>query len=273
MEPNNRYKFIDNDEQHLHTLDLAPLLGTTSIVGIIAKPLTWWASGKAVSELGWTNGKIKNKPVPIEQRLAIALPMLESIKTMDVNEYLKLLDKAYAAHSKSLNKSAQQGKDLHSELERYIKNQILTKDKTKWVDKTEYDPKIKPFIDWAKENVKEFLWSEGYCYSEIMWTGGGCDAGCILKNGEYAIIDFKSSAEAYESHYIQIGGYDIQIKENGVFDREGTKIYDLGDNNIAQHIVVPFRSEPVLPVVSKSVETNKTGFRAALQLYKVINKL
>ena len=50
-----QYKF--NKEKHLHTLDGIPLTGTSSVVGVLMKPLSWWASGKAVELLGWLNPK------------------------------------------------------------------------------------------------------------------------------------------------------------------------------------------------------------------------
>lgn len=272
MDSNNRYKFIDNDEQHLHTLDLAPLIGTTSVLSVVAKPLTWWAAGKACEELGWVNDRVKGVIVySLEERIEKVTPVLEEIKQYTPEEYLKRLDKAYKAHSKSLGKSAKKGKDLHKELERFVKNQMITQDNA--IDKTEYEPVIQPFIDWSKENVERFLWSEGYSYSDKYWIGGGSDAGLLLKNGEYAVVDFKSSREAYDNQFWQIGGYDIQISENGVFDRNGNQIYLLGENKITQHIVVPFGTEPVVPVVSREVDSNKEAFLAALILYKKINKI
>ena len=40
----NRYKF--DAKEHLHSLDSKPLVGTSTVMGIVAKPLTWWAAGK-----------------------------------------------------------------------------------------------------------------------------------------------------------------------------------------------------------------------------------
>ncbi len=268
MEPNNRYKYFSNDEkgneQHLHTLDLAPLVGTSTVLSVVAKPLTWWASGMAVGELGWLNSKKASE----SERLDNALPMLMKIKEMGVDEYIKLLDKAYAAHNKKLNKAAKDGKDLHAELERFVTNRMLA-EKGSAVDTTEYDEQIQPFIEWSNANVKKFLASEAHCYSEKYWVGGIMDAVAILNDGSYVIIDFKSSKEAYDTQVWQIGGYHIQIAENGLFDRDGNKIFDLGDNEISQHIVVPFGAEVVEPAISKTVDLNQRAFLAALELYKI----
>ena len=265
-----KYKFIDNDEQHLHTLDMVPLLGTSTVLEIIAKPLTWWASGMACSELGWTNSKIKNVEIPLETRMLSAAKSLDEIKAYTPEQWLKRLDKAYRAHKDNLTKSAKKGTDLHAELERFVKNRILAQLGSA-KDTTEYEPKIKPFIEWADKEVKRFLFSEMHTFSEKHWLGGVVDCGVELNNGEYALIDFKSSKEAYDNQFWQIGGYHIQIEENGGWTADGEKVFTL-DKPITQHIVVPFGTEPVVPVIDKEVGTHKEAFLAALTLYKLSNK-
>ena len=44
-------------ENHLHKLDGVALTGTSSVIDVLAKPLTWWASGLACAEFGWLNPK------------------------------------------------------------------------------------------------------------------------------------------------------------------------------------------------------------------------
>src|SRR5689334_11430124 len=91
----NEYKF--DAENHIHTYLDKPLLGTSTVVGIISKPLTWWASGLAVKEFGWTNkGNDKVGWTPRELRLKIARDTLEEIRMMTDDQYLTLLDKAYS---------------------------------------------------------------------------------------------------------------------------------------------------------------------------------
>lgn len=293
MEPQNRYKFLDNKEQHLHTLDMVPLLGTSTVVDILGKTLTYWASGMAVVELGVAPDakvltKIKNKTAtPEEIKIcmdSVALK-LEEIKQMDSEKYFKLLDKAYRAHASNLKKTAKDGKDLHKELELYVKF-CLENNKGVPVDTTEFDPKIEPYIKWSLNHAKRFLFSEAHTYSEKYWIGGIVDCGIefkeslytdaegkthTFKDGEVGIVDFKSSDKAYNSQFYQIGGYNIEITENGVFDANGNFIMKL-DKPITRHIVVPFRSDPVLPVVSADTVDHTEAFLACLVLYKKENK-
>ena len=38
------YRFHNENDKHLHTLNGKPLLGTSTVVGVLAKPLTWRVS-------------------------------------------------------------------------------------------------------------------------------------------------------------------------------------------------------------------------------------
>lgn len=127
---------------------------------------------------------------------------------------------------------------------------------------------ILPFIEWAKTNVKQFIWSEAHCYSERLWTGGITDVGAELIDGTLAIIDFKSNKEVYASHFIQIAGYDLEIQENGIYDSTGTANKKVG--TIGAYIVVPFGAKKVVPVVERDIEKYKRGFEACVSLYRLI---
>jgi len=259
------YRFIDAKGEHLHTLDEHPLIGTSSVVSVIAKPLVWWASGLAVKELGWLNPKETEYALRIQS----AAEMQNEILSMPPEEYLALLDKAYAAHSKSLKKSADKGTDMHAVLESYVKACILQSNGEPQEAKSD-EKFIVDFSKWAVENVKRFLVSEGHCYSSELWVGGIIDAVCELKDGRIGILDFKSSKESYKSQFAQIGGYSIQITENGVFNAEGEQIYKL-EEPISFHAVIPFGASEFKVDFSPNIEADKEAFNSALNLYRYIN--
>lgn len=262
----NRYKFIDEGKEHLHTLDGKPLLGTSSASSVLAKPLTWWASGLACEKFGWMNkGNAKKGWVPKEVRLEKAFERWEEICSMDGEEYLALLDDAYAAHSKKLDSSAKEGTDLHKLVEDYIKS-CINSGRVQM-----YGPlEIQPFVDWAVKNVKRFLWSEMHCYSEKFWIGGITDFGFEDNEGKYGIGDIKSSKEAYLSQFWQCAGYDIQISENGGFDKDGNKVFTL-DKPIDYYMIFPFGMD--VPEAQYYYDTvgGREAFEAELFLYKKLN--
>jgi hypothetical protein len=269
----SQYRF--DKANHVHTLDGKPLMGTSTVVGVIAKPLTFWASGLAVSELGWTK-KLDPRKVTAEQlkenmsdRFLKANRMLLEIQNMGPYDYLALLDKAYRAHADSLTKSADKGTDMHAELEKYVKrcieNQTLVLEGT-----NSNHTAVKFLADWAAANVKSFIVSEGHCFSEKLWVGGITDCIAELKDGRLVIIDFKSSKEAYVSQFIQVAGYHTEVMENGILDADGNLILKL-DREIDGYVIFPFGAEEVEPQFQFDTASFKQGFRAAAVLHKLIN--
>lgn len=258
-------------ENHVHTLDGKALTGTSSIGDVLAKPLTWWASGLAVSKLGWIHPEIKEAgrvvaKVPLEERIKSATNIQDQIKRMTPVEYINLLDEAYKAHSVKLKDTAQAGTDLHAELERYVKHVMKTGDDTGPLD---MDKRIIPFVEWTQANVKKFLWSEAHCFEEILFVGGISDCGAELKDGTFAVIDFKSSKDAYPVQFIQCAGYAIQIEKNGLWSAKGTANKKI-DGKIGALIVVPFGAKVVEPVARLDVDNCKSAFRSAVDLYRFL---
>lgn len=267
----NRYSF--NEVEHIHLLDGQPLFGTTTVLSVIAKPLTWWASGLAVKELSGIDDpsiftRIKNRKATQDEITQAKLNVarwLDEHKNTSVNDYFNLLDKAYRAHSVKLDTDAKAGIDLHAELERFVKNEMVGIKET-------YNPQIAPFVNWAQANVKKFLWSEGYCYSEKYWIGGISDVGIEFHDGSLGICDFKSSKAAYPSHFFQIGSYDICITENGALDMRGNLLYK-PDKPFTHYIVVPFGASLVSPIFEFDLNGCKDAFLATLTLYKQLQNM
>lgn len=264
-----KYRF--NSQKHSHSLDDKPLFGTSTIMGVVAKPLTWWASGLACEKLGWTNSKIKvngkYQNIPLESRKSHVEPFLEEIKGMTTVQFLDRLDEAYKAHSAKLDSSAKTGTDMHAELEKYVKK-CLENNGTPFAYEGDFVP-VQIFSKWALEKVNKFLYSEVYCYSETLWVGGISDCGFEDKDGNYGIIDFKSSKEAYVTQFMQIAGYDMQLSENGGFDENGNQILKL-DKPIMYYCVLPFGMENPEVVYNFDTKMMKEGFNGALTLHKII---
>lgn len=249
------YRYIDENGEHLHTWGGKPLVGTSTVTNIIAKPLTWWAAGMALKEFGWVNPKDALR----EERLVCAEAAVAEIRELDSTQMLQKLDRAYRAHDSVKNKAATKGTDMHAELEAFVKARMLGQ------EYASDEPAIKTFSKWADENVQEFVWSEVNLYSSDMWVGGISDCGARLKDGKLAIIDFKSSKEAYFGHFVQIGGYAQQFEENGGFTPEGERTHR--PQKIDALIVFPFGGGA--PRTEYDVEGYERAFVSALNLYKL----
>lgn len=249
------YKFFK--DRHLHSLDGEPLIGTTTALGIISKPLTWWASGMACAEFGWKNPKTNSK----EECEAEARHLLFTIQDMNLPEYMALLQKAYRAHNTKKETTADAGIDLHALIEEFIKGQMAG------TGTMFEDERIQPFIDWTKANVKRFLFSEMCCYSSVLHVGGIADFGYVDMNGDNVLGDIKSSKEAYFSQAVQLGGYDLQIAENGGFDEQGQKVFTL-DAPFKYHAIFAAGAGIGKPFYNFKLESARTAFISALALYK-----
>lgn len=252
------YHFDRKNHLHFHTGN--PLTGTSSVMDVLSKNLAWWAAELAAIECLESGEKI---PTIREeyQKACASHNKKQAIDALQVK--YPTFKKARFAHYTAKNDSAKKGTDLHAELERYVKDVIAGKQ----INRDDYEGQIHPFITWTEKNVARFLWSEMHVFSTKHWLGGISDCGAELKNGEVAIIDFKSSKEAYQSQSWQIAGYDIQVTENGGYDSKGIKMFTL-HKPITQHIVVPFGAKIVKPVVFGNVEGNKRAFLGALAVYR-----
>lgn len=264
------YKYIDEGRKHLHTYDGAPLRGTSSVGDIIAKTLHWWSAELAAVTCLEAGEHI---PTIREEYLAVSkLPYLQKkagIKALE--DKYPIFKKARWAHDEVKNNSADKGTDMHAELERYVKNCIKDNQGKPFLVETGEDvhKAVVLFSIHAVDEVEKFLWSEGHCYSTDpeLWVGGISDCGALLKNGKGAIYDFKSSKDAYFSHFLQATLYGMQIKENGVVDKNGNLVLRL-DKPIGAVCVVPFGSEDPTPQVRYDIDDLETDVKCALRLAK-----
>jgi hypothetical protein len=269
----NRYRFLDEKGEHMHTLDNRPLIGTSSVSSVLSKPLAWYGSGRAVMEFGVPDPKvltkIKNKKATQEEIYTLEQAMIAArfnIAQLSDDEYLKLCDKAYRAHDSYKRERADTGTDTHAICEEFILRFLDIGPPAineKWPDE------IKPFVQWTSDNGAWFIWTEGHCYSEKYWLGGISDCGVILGDSRRGILDFKSSREAYTEQFWQCAGYAIQIEENGILDPQGNQI--LPPQKPFDFVaVLPFGAKKPEVHMDTNVQYAKKGFLAEFELYKLL---
>ncbi len=263
----NEYKYIDENKAHLHTYLGKPLLGTSTIVGVLAKNLTWWSAELAAVECLEAGEHIPG--IRDEYLLACA----QDDKKSAIDELQKkypIFKKARFAHFSDKNKKAIKGTDMHAVMESYVINCIDNNEGKPLPSFDDSDKKLKCFVDWSVSNVEKFLWSEKNVYSNTMWTGGIFDVMFKHKDGKVCIGDFKSSKEAYDSQFIQISGYDLQQAENGIYNEAG---YKLGEpQKVEAYYVFPFGSEKFMVDVRYNCGELREAFRSCVVLYKITNK-
>ena len=237
-----KYRFSEGN--HLHQLEVdgewKNLTGCTTILSVLAKPaLIQWAANMAVE---YIQGKI-----------------LEAEPGTILDNLSQWISEAKKAHRMKKEKAGDWGTKLHAEVERYIKNTILTEGKAK--DTTKYDPMIKSFIDWTEKNKVKFLDSEKHVWSERLWLGGIVDFICEI-DGQKWIGDIKTSKSGiYPENFWQCAGYDLMLQEMGMQDIKGYVILNLKQTG------------DFIEKRSVSNGENVKAFTACLDIYRIQEKI
>lgn len=227
------YKF--NEAKHVHLLDEIPLYGTTTVIKEVMPPfLAKWGAQCAAD---W----LKENPEDFTG--------------------------AVSAWAKVREKAADKGTDMHAELEKYVNACISTNAGVPHLIPTE--DAVGQFSAWAMENVDKFIFAEKYVYSEKLWTGGIVDCLASLKSGEIALVDFKSSKEAYFNQIVQAGGYALQLAENGAHEADGTP-FD-APKEVQTLIIFPFGAKTMEPKIIKAVSEYSRNFEIVVELYKSLS--
>jgi hypothetical protein len=246
-------KYSFDPKKHCHQLDGKPLMGASTICGILNKPLTWWAAELSAVECLEAGEKISTIR---EEYTAAVESANKSAEMKKLQAKYPIFKKARYAHNVKKAVAADEGTDYHALVEQFIKTQIAGTPFTP-------DPIIQSFVEWAGTNVSKFLFSELHCYSEELWVGGIADGGFYDKVGDFCILDVKRGGP-YFSQFVQCGGYDILLSENGGFDAEGNQIIP-PTPPAKHHVVFPSKGTHLnLPFTA----THRDSFRAAVELYR-----
>lgn len=281
---NQKYRFLEQDENgkkcHRHQLlrngEWIDMTGGSSVVDVLGKDgLTWWASAAAVRTFSGIEDckvltKIKNKKasvVEVEETTKVVSEWLAAHPNPTVEEWIKICSDAYKAHSVKLTDSAKEGTDMHALLEEYVKSCGVKSNNVPYLVETGSEEVI-AFSKYAVENFKRFIWSEGHCFNEDLFVGGITDVGAELKNGTYAIVDFKSSKEAYFSQFVQIAIYNLLIKKSGLVDKDGNLIVGMDSKEFKKYIVIPFGAKEFTAVENNNVEGLMKAGLACIELYR-----
>lgn len=232
-------KFTFDKEKHVYELDGKPMMGVTTVLGIIAKPaLIPWAVKMATEYI-----KAKSSSTKGEDEI-----------TYHVTE--SILKASKSAHRKKKEAAGDIGSDVHEAIEEWIKNKTIP---------TFTDKRLgmfNKFVEWADENVGEFIESEKRLYSEKHWYAGTVDMIFKDKEGKLWIGDVKTSKAVYAEHFAQMGGYHIAYDEMG------------NEENVVGYQVIRIGKDETFEVVGfDDTKMSKEFFLNALGLYKIKKNL
>ncbi len=234
------YEF--NKEKHHHSFDGKPLMGVTTVLSVISKPmLIQWAANMACDY-------IKDAQV---WKLVPETPPMVMIDRSDLDNLIK---EARSAHRKKKEKAGDWGTAVHAAIENWIKFGGLPE-----LEDTQMIA-FNDFKEWAEDNKVKFIESEKHVWSEKMWTGGIVDLVFEMEGKKY-IGDIKTSSGIYNEAFFQMGAYHLMLEEMGVKDIEG-------------YIVINLKKDGTMDLKrADNMKINQDAFLSALNLYKIINSL
>lgn len=226
------YKF--DEKKHIHTLNDKPLMGVTSVLGVISKPmLIQWAANMACDYI-------------LERVYDVDIDVL-------VNEVIK---EARTAHRKKKEKAGDWGTEVHKAIEEWVKDK-----KEPTLIQENQQEAFNHFKRWAEDNKVTFLESEKHLWSEKMWTGGIVDL-VFEMDGKKYIGDIKTSSGIYNEAFFQMGAYHLMLEEMGEA------------KDIAGYIVINLKKDGTMDMKrADNMAINQEAFLSALSLYKIINSL
>ena len=120
---------------------------------------------------------------------------------------------------------------------------------------------IDAFQSWVQENEIEWLSSEEKLYHRKLKYAGTLDARAYI-NGEYCVIDWKTSKAVYPEYHLQVAAYAKAVED--MYDKKVDATYILRCDKVTGR----FES-----VKSKGIAKNFKAFLAALTLYKRLKEI
>ena len=242
-------KYTFDDTKHAHSLDGQPMYGTSTVVKEVMPPfLAKWGANCAVDYIKENSEEEDGGIFEVEKQT---------------------LDDAVLAYNKVRDDAADKGTDRHALLEKWVKTCIIA-DGGKPVLASIHES-IQSFADWAVANVDHFIFSEKCTYSKKLWVGGIVDCLAEMKDGTLAVIDFKSSKEAYFNQFAQCAGYALQLEESGYGNEDGSE-WTMLDRKIDKLIVIPFGAKALKPEIITNVQGFEEVFAHIVRVYEFLHE-
>lgn len=178
---NGEVELVFDTTRHQYSYNGEIIPGSTSVLGILAKPaLIFWSANMA-------SDYFKSQITP-----GVAL---------DEMQIDAIWQQAKKAHTQKKNDSATLGSFVHKFIEQYIKGEnpaIPTN--------TEIKGAVERFFSWVKEHDVKFLSSEQAVFSKQYKYAGTADFMCKI-DGKLWLGDVKTSSGIFDEYWAQTASY------------------------------------------------------------------
>lgn len=207
---------IFDDNNHYYGVNGNDTCSVTSVLNVIASPvLEAW--------------KIKSVVNAIKDGMAETFPELPVTVVNGICEAAKRIPKQKASDAANV------GTIVHEWLEKYGYAKMNDLPVPAKPDIPEAILAIDAFLEYAENNIMDFILVERVIYSKENDYVGTLDALVMLKDGRVALMDYKTSGGIYDKYYAQIGGYYLALVEELGIHIDCAIILRIGKDGISEH--------------------------------------
>ena len=184
-----------NPKKHYYNVEDKYVPSVTTVLNVISKPaLVPWAVKMGAEWFTENCEAFTQAELSVEE-------MVKGIK---------------GAHRKRSTEAMAIGTMVHDWCEAAINWKLGRGDIPDTPDNEAAENSINAFRDWIKENDVEFITSEEKVYSRKYNYAGTIDAVAKV-NGEFSVIDFKTSKAIYNNYHLQCAAYSQCVEE--IYDK------------------------------------------------------
>lgn len=203
--------------KHRYTWNDEVIPGSTSVLGILAKPaLIFWSANMAADYF-------KSQITPG--------------KALDEMEIDAIWQQAKKAHTQKKNDSATLGTFVHKFIEQYIKGENPS-----LPSNSDIRGAVERFFSWVEQHHVEFLSSEQAVFSKQYKYAGTADFMCKI-DGKLWLGDIKTSAGIYDEYWMQTSSYLEARTEEFNEGYEGVVIVRVGKTDGDLEVKMKTRQE------------------------------
>lgn len=245
--------------------------GVTSALDYVGDKsnLMQWYANQVVEQFGWSKQGYDETAEAYKTRLNASMSKLVTeFGALPIDKQIEFILKARTAASTYGRKTANLGKDVHEQIEQYIKGCIKDSSIKGLAVPLKYEnPQVQHFVDWAVSNKVIFKTSEFPVFSKSYWYAGTCDL-VVEINGSLFIGDIKTTSSIWgRSYFAQCAAYRNALEEMypGVYKFDGSILIRIGRDGL-------FNAQEDIHF-SNYYEDDLKYFLAGLEIYRQENNV
>lgn len=243
--------------------------GVTSALDYVGDKnnLMQWYANQVVEQFGWSKQLPDENAEKYNYRMGQEMGQkISEFLSLDLDAQIEFVKKARTAATTYARRTANLGKEVHEEIEKYIKLSISDYQGVALQRKHE-NVQVQHFIDWAVKNKAIFKASELRVHSKSYWYAGTLDL-VVELDGSLYLGDIKTTSSVWgRTYFAQCAAYRLALEEMypDTYTFAGSIIIRIGRDGL-------FNPEEDIHF-SQYYDDDKKFFLAGLEIYRQENNV